>query len=180
MVEKTVGVLALQGAFEKHAQMLQMLGVKARYVRRPCDLINCEALIIPGGESTTMRHHLRHTALLEPLKKFANSFPVFGTCAGLILMANDLELLDMDVSRNGFGPQIASFSAPLESELFHQYQGVFIRAPRIMGYREGIAVLASYRGEAVLVQKGPYLAASFHPELTEDPAIHRYFIDHIV
>lgn len=171
-----IGVLALQGAFEKHAFTLQKLGIKTVYVRRPDDLKECIGLIIPGGESTTMRHLLQEVNLLPALKEFSINNPVFGTCAGLILMAIDLELLDVDVQRNGFGSQVYSFSSHLESEMFTELTGIFIRAPRICKCGKNVSVLATYQKEPVLVRQGIHMAATFHPELTDDLRVHQEFV----
>ncbi len=176
MVAPTVGVLALQGAFAKHIEMLKSLGVHAVEVRRPSELSTCDALVIPGGESTTMLHQIRFIDLLEPLRVFAKDKPVFGTCAGMILMSGELGLLDMEIERNGFGRQDASFTAPLDSVEFVAFPAVFIRAPRIKKHASDIKILGSYKEEPVLVQKKHYLAASFHPEMTSNNTIHQYFI----
>lgn len=176
MVSPTVGVLALQGAFAKHINMLNSLGVHSIEVRKPSELFTCDALVIPGGESSTMLHQIRFINFLEPLRQFTKEKPVFGTCAGLILMSGELGLLDMEVERNGFGRQDVSFTAPLDSECFDSFPAVFIRAPRIKKISSDIKILASFQKEPVLVQKKRYLAASFHPEITFNSNIHQYFI----
>ncbi|ADI39045.1 glutamine amidotransferase subunit pdxT [Waddlia chondrophila 2032/99] len=171
-----IGILALQGAFEKHAEMLEKLGEAVRFVKRPSDLNGCSGLVIPGGESTTMRIHLKRMEMIPALKRFAEGSPIFGTCAGLILMANELDILDVEIKRNGYGPQVYSFSQPLDSDLFSAFQGVFIRAPRIQSIGNEVDVLASCGEEPVLVRQGRHLGATFHPELTEDSRIHQEFL----
>lgn len=187
-----IGVLALQGAFAKHIAMLQGLGAEAIEVRKSEELKRCDALIIPGGESTTMMRQIRFIELEEPLKHFAKEKPVFGTCAGLILISKEIfsdvmvpfGLLDIAVQRNAFGRQAESFKADIEVKLgkspARPFKAVFIRAPRIMRVGEKVDVLAHFEGEAVLVRQGKYLGATFHPELTHDPSIHDYFLKMIV
>lgn len=184
----TIGVLALQGAFAKHVAMIRSLGAKAVEVRKPGDLAACDALIMPGGESTTMMKQMKFIGLVEPLIEFAERKPVFGTCAGLILMSSEimedslkpLHLLRVSVERNAFGRQVESFkmelSVALEQGKKEQVAAVFIRAPRIRAIGSAVSVLASYEGEAVLVQQGFHLGATFHPELTHNSAIHAYFL----
>lgn len=171
-----IGVLALQGAFEKHVLALKKLGEDPIYVRTPDDLKLCSALVIPGGESTTIRHLLLDMNLLPALKDFARQSPILGTCAGLILMANDLGVIDLSVERNGFGAQVHSFSHELESNEYPGLIGIFIRAPRIIQLSDEVEVLARFKGEPVLVKSGQYLAATFHPELTEDLRVHQTFV----
>ncbi|MBA3721309.1 MAG: pyridoxal 5'-phosphate synthase glutaminase subunit PdxT [Parachlamydiaceae bacterium] len=185
-----IGVLALQGDFSKHIQILQSIGVVTKEVRKPEDLDNCDGLIIPGGESTVILHQLNFIGMVEKLQKFAETKPLFGTCAGLILMSSQvqdsplktLKLLNITVERNAFGRQIASFRAFIQMELKekgHQtlYPAFFIRAPRIRANGPEVQVLGTYQNEPILVRQGHHLGASFHPELTGDPAIHQYFLD---
>ena len=186
MARPAIGVLALQGAFAKHISILNSLGVEAIEIRKPEQLKRCHGLIIPGGESTTMVRQLRFSDLLGPLSEFTKENPIFGTCAGLILMANDvvdnsvesLNLLDITVERNGYGRQLESFSTDLQLKLNKSttFHGVFIRAPRIKRFGSGIRVLAKHQGEPVAVQKDRAIACCFHPELTDNSAIHRYFL----
>lgn len=187
MRRKRVGVLAVQGGFSKHAAMLHRLDAEPVCVKKPQELEACEALIIPGGESTTMSRSIQYIQLRAPLLQFAKSKPVFGTCAGLILMAKTchdplvdcLGLLDVEVRRNAFGRQADSFSAALEVTLdkkVSSIRGVFIRAPQITAIGAGVNILAAYNGSPALVQQEMYLGASFHPELSEEIEIHRYFI----
>lgn len=188
MKHLVIGVLALQGAFAKHVKMLQSLGVEAIEVRKPEQLAACDGLIIPGGESTTMMKQMQFIHFIEPLKQFGKEKPLFGTCAGLILMSKEIVsdqmspfgFLDISVERNAFGRQVESFKAEVKVELSsgkpHPFQAVFIRAPRIRKWEPTVQVLAEYEGEPILVQQGKHLGATFHPELTGDSSIHAYFI----
>lgn len=172
-----IGVLALQGAFAKHMEMLKGLSVSALEVRQPEDLDMCSGLIIPGGESTAITIQMAFAGMDAEIAKFMSCKPTFGTCAGLILMAG--KCLDIRVKRNGYGRQIESVCSPLEIKLPSKrkikFPGIFIRAPRILSVGEGVKVLAEMGGEPVFVQQGCCLGASFHPELTKDTAIHEYF-----
>lgn len=186
-----IGVLALQGDFAKHIDVLRSMGVEVIEVRKPEDLSNCMGLIIPGGESTVMLRQIDFIKLKQPLLEFAQQRPVFGTCAGLILMSSQIQassmqplgLLDVAVERNAFGRQIESFTTSLElnleSEKMKRADAFFIRAPRIRQVGPAVKILASFEQEAVLVQQGFHLGASFHPELTQDSTIHRYFLEMI-
>src|SRR5919206_5034754 len=175
-----VGVLALQGDFEAHARMLRALGAEVREVRVPADLEGLEALVIPGGESTTITLGVEREGLAEPLMDFARSGkPVLGTCAGMIMLDRDhLGLLDISVRRNAFGRQLASFEAELdfEGELLH---AVFIRAPWVEEAGEDVEILAEVDGHAVAVRQGNILAVAFHPELTEERRLHRWLVDRV-
>tara|TARA_B100002049_G_scaffold66698_1_gene48272 strand:+ start:180 stop:764 length:585 start_codon:yes stop_codon:yes gene_type:complete len=183
---KRIGVLGLQGAYAKHLAILQQLHLKAVDVRKPNDLEECHGLIIPGGESTTMTKLINEIEMHGALLKFSVDRPVFGTCAGMILMATKvdddrvktLNLMNIEVERNGYGRQIDSFIDELDVTTNGQafsMRGVFIRAPRIKNMGEGVEVLASVNGEPVLVQEGHHMAAAFHPELTGETRIHNYF-----
>lgn len=186
--QKKIGVLALQGAFAKHKAMIEKLGAAVILVRTPEDLQKCDGLIIPGGESTTIYRQMNFIDLVTPLCEFAKSKPVFGTCAGLILMSKDLingsltqplGLLDITVERNSYGRQIDSFQTKLEITLTKNNRAVsafFIRAPRIRRCGPDVKVLATFSSEPVLVQQGYHLGATFHPELTSDTFIHEYFL----
>ena len=186
-----IGVLALQGDFAKHVEVLLSLGIQVQEVRKPQDLENCQGLIIPGGESTVMLRQLDFINMRKKLLTFARQKPLFGTCAGLILMSQEVEsfpltplqLLDITVERNAFGRQIESFQAFISLELTSGHSKVFsaffIRAPRIRRWGKDVKILALLEGEPILVQQGLHLGASFHPELTGDPHIHQYFIEMI-
>ena len=189
----TIGVLALQGAFRSHTAVLRRLGIVGKEVRTIDDLAEVDALIMPGGESTTMSMLLESSCLFDAIDaRLDENMPVFGTCAGLILLATDIEdgrsdqrsfaRLDIGVRRNGYGRQIESFETDLETTIFPEepVHAVFIRAPRVVRVGSGIEVLARYRNEdPVLIRDGSVLAAAFHPELSDDDRIHRYFVETI-
>ncbi len=181
-----IGILAIQGDFAAHAGMLHSLGAETLEVRTVADLAQCDALILPGGESTTQLQFLQEEGLFDAIKQFAGKHAVFGTCAGAILLASKVEnpaqdslgLLEMTVLRNGYGRQLASdvFFGPtkLKSDPMEM---VFIRGPIIERVGAGVQVLAEYAGKPALVQNKNILAATFHPELTEDSTVHRHFLD---
>lgn len=182
-----VGVLALQGAFAKHIAMLHSLNVQTKEVRKPEELGSCDGLIIPGGESTTIRNQMHYIQFEEKLKEFAERKPVFGTCAGIILMAKKIVgdemqpfgFLDITIERNAFGRQGESFSAFIEMSWEKkklEIPAIFIRAPRIRSYNSSVKVIGFLEGEPVLVQEQFHLGASFHPELTQNSTIHEYFL----
>lgn len=188
---KKVGVLALQGDFEAHREALQQAGAEGVPVRRAEDLEALEALIIPGGESTTMLRLIEEEKLWEPLLRFGSRRAVFGTCAGAILLADrvwnppqpSLGLLQIGVERNAYGRQLESRVVRLrpEDEFAHEagqgeLEAVFIRAPIIRHVGEGVQVLARYQGDPVLVRQGRHMAATFHPELSADRRVHRLFL----
>jgi 5'-phosphate synthase pdxT subunit len=192
MAKLKVGVLALQGAFAKHVEMLGKLGVQAVEVRVPRDLKGCAGVIIPGGESTTILKQLWYIELFQALADFAEQRPLFGTCAGLILMSKEIVadqsikpfgLLDVIVERNAFGRQVESFSATVDVTLGNgkprKIPALFIRAPRIKLCGPDVKVLAKYENEPIFVQQGQHLGATFHPELTSSTLIHEYFIRHL-
>ncbi len=186
-----VGVLALQGAFAEQVNALSRLGVDSIEVRLAADLLQADALIIPGGESTTISKLLLGNVLFEPLiDRITHGFPVLGICAGMILMAKEivdngrvesLNILDIAGRRNAYGRQLDSFEADLEipacgPEKFH---GVFIRAPIIESCRKDVKILCRLNNQPVAVRQGNLIACSFHPELTEDLRFHRYFLETI-
>ncbi|MBS1271143.1 MAG: Pyridoxal 5'-phosphate synthase subunit PdxT [Candidatus Marinimicrobia bacterium] len=186
----TVGVLAIQGAYHKHQQVLTKLGVDTLLIKHPEQLKSVDALIIPGGESTTMTKVLQSEKWSDTIEMYAREHPVFGTCAGAILLSNKVDsakvhpwnIIDMTVSRNAFGRQIESFLADVDWNGFGEggkIPAVFIRAPRITDVGDQVEILGRYDGEPVLVRQGNALAATFHPELTDEIAVHRYFIDEI-
>ena len=183
---RRVGVLALQGAYDVHAAMLRQLGAEPVLVRKPSELEDLDGLIIPGGESTTFLKHLERDGFFDALNAFVRTSPTFGTCAGCILLATEVEhppqrsfaALDISVERNAYGRQIDSTiqiapttlpGGPLEM--------VFIRAPRITRTGLDVETLAERDGFPVLVRSGHLLAATFHPELSPDPRIHQLFLD---
>lgn len=183
-----VGVLALQGAFREHVNALQRLGADAVEVRTPAELEGVDGLVLPGGESTTMGLLLDSSKLREPLGAvIAAGTPVFGTCAGLILLARDLEdgvegqrtfqALDVTARRNGYGRQVKSFEGAVTlGAATEPMAGVFIRAPRITRVGDDVEVIALLGDEPVAVRSGSIMAATFHPELTDDDRLHEVFL----
>ena len=175
--EPKIGVLAVQGNFREHAAVLRRLGATVVEVRMPEDLADLDGLVVPGGESTAIGRLIRLYGLQEGIRSFAG--PVFGTCAGMILLDRDhLGLVDLTVERNAYGRQVASFEAdlPLAGE-DEPLRGVFIRAPRVREVGPEVEVLAEHDGVPVLLRDGRFLVASFHPELTDDTRIHERFLD---
>jgi 5'-phosphate synthase pdxT subunit len=172
-----IGVLALQGNFREHAAMLRRLGADPVEVRKPEQLAGLDGLVIPGGESTTFMRLMRLYGLEDAIRRFER--PVLGTCAGLIVLDRDhLGLVDLEVERNAYGRQVASFEADLELAGEEQsLRGVFIRAPRVQGASGDVEVLAELDGQPVLLRQGRFLVATFHPELTDDSRVHELFID---
>lgn len=184
---KRVGVLALQGAFEAHQKAIERAGAVAVPVRTSAELDTIDALIIPGGESTTMLKIAGDEGLLEPLRRFGRERPVFGTCAGAILLAKEvtnpaqasLGLIDMAVERNAYGRQVDSRVVHLTPEPLlggSDLEAVFIRAPRITRLGNGAEVYLRYQGDPVLVGSGRHMVATFHPELSDDDRIHKLFL----
>jgi 5'-phosphate synthase pdxT subunit len=183
----TVGILALQGDFSEHAAVLRRLDAQPIEVRLPGDLEGIDRLIIPGGESTTISRLMAMYGLMEPLRAFAVHRPVWGTCAGMIVMAKDvtgldretLGLMDISVVRNAFGRQVDSFETDLDIDEVPgaPFHAVFIRAPLIKASGPGVKVLAQIEGHGVVAaRQGHLLATSFHPELTDDLRLHQYFL----
>ncbi len=182
----TLGVLALQGAFDVHAKRLHALGATTVLVRKPEQLADLDGLVIPGGESTTFLKNLERAGFYDLLNEFVHTKPVFGTCAGCILLANEVvnpaqrsfAVLDITVERNAYGRQNDSVILNEETALpGGPLEMVFIRAPRIARLGPGIETLASRNGDPTLIRSGRLLAATFHPELTEDTRVHQYFLD---
>jgi pyridoxal 5'-phosphate synthase pdxT subunit len=172
-----IGILAVQGDFREHAAMLRRLGVEPVEVRKREQLADVDGLVIPGGESTAITRLIRIYGLEEALRRFER--PVFGTCAGMILLDRDhLGLVDIGVRRNAYGRQVASFEADLDLVGEKEpLRGVFIRAPRVADIGAEVEVLAELDGEPVLLRDGRHLVASFHPELTGDTRVHELFLD---
>jgi 5'-phosphate synthase pdxT subunit len=171
-----VGVLAVQGNFREHVAMLKRLGVDAIEVRKPEQLEDLDGLVVPGGESTTFMRLMRLYGLDEAIRTFDR--PILGTCAGMIVLDREhLGLVDVEVDRNAYGRQVASFEADLSlSGDSCPLRGVFIRAPRVRVTGD-VEVLAEHEGEPVLVRDGRIIVASFHPELTEDTRVHELFLN---
>jgi pyridoxal 5'-phosphate synthase pdxT subunit len=193
---KKVGVLALQGDFAAHGAALERAGAEPVFVREAEQFDALDGLIIPGGESTTMLKLLRYEGLFDTLAEFGRRRPIFGTCAGAILLAKDvsnpaqesLGLMDLSVERNAYGRQIESRVTKIEpaadfaarmgpNEPEAKLEAVFIRAPIIRRTGPDVKVLARYAGDPVLVEEGRHMAATFHPELTSDARVHRLFLD---
>ncbi|MGE5646714.1 MAG: pyridoxal 5'-phosphate synthase glutaminase subunit PdxT [Acidobacteriota bacterium] len=194
MAAKRVGVLALQGDFEAHQKAFERTGAEAVPVRTAAELARVDGLVIPGGESTTMLLIMKDEGLMEPLRRFASERPVFGTCAGAILLATDvshprqdsLALMDIGVERNAYGRQLDSRVVRLEpnAELAREIgpdelEAVFIRAPIIRRTGPGVKVYLSYLDKPVLAGQGRHLVATFHPELSGDTRIHKLFLDRL-
>jgi 5'-phosphate synthase pdxT subunit len=173
----TIGVLAVQGNFREHLAMLRRLGVHAVEVRKPEQLARLDGLVIPGGESTTFMRLMRLYGLDEAVREFGG--PVLGTCAGMIVLdRNHLGAVDLEVDRNAYGRQVASFEADLTlRDEAEPLRGVFIRAPRVREAGPEVEVLAELDGEPVLLRQGRFIVASFHPELTEDTRVHELLVN---
>ena len=191
-MKKRVGVLALQGDFEAHGLALERAGAEPVFVRDAGQFDAIDGLVIPGGESTTMLKLLHYDGLLEPLTRFGHAKPIFGTCAGAILMANEVSgpeqesfgLMDIGVERNAYGRQIDSRVTEISPEPEFagrmgpgKLEAVFIRAPIIRKVNGSARVLARYNGDPVLVEQGRHLVATFHPELTADSRVHALFLE---
>jgi 5'-phosphate synthase pdxT subunit len=183
----TIGVLALQGDFAEHEAILKRLGAGVREVRLPADLDGLDGLIIPGGESTTITRLMAMYGLLEPIRAFASLHPVWGTCAGMIVMAKEatdldregLRLMDIAVERNAFGRQVDSFETDLDIAGIEgePVKAIFIRAPLIQSVGPQVQVLAQLEdGRIVAAKQGHLMVTSFHPELTDDIRLHKYFL----
>lgn len=173
---RVAGILALQGGFAAHSAVLEPLGWDVREVRVPADLDALDALVLPGGESTTMTLGIEREGLAGPLAAFvAAGYPVLATCAGAILLSEShLGAIAIDCERNAYGSQIHSFEADLDVAGFDDppFRGVFIRAPRVSHVGEGVEVLAEFEGDPVVLRAGAVTALTFHPELTDDARLH--------
>lgn len=186
-----IGILAIQGDVREHIKHVQKLGAGASEVRTLTELASVDGLIIPGGESTTIGMLMEEEGLIAAIQKRVHDehFPVYGTCAGLILLANQvvgksparIGVMDLVADRNAFGRQVASFEAPLQIEgiLGDPFPAVFIRAPQVKSIGPGVKPLAYYQGQIVMAEQGSLLASSFHPEMTEDLRVHQYFLDKV-
>ncbi len=186
-----VGVLALQGAFAAHEAALADCGARTRQVRAPTDLLGVDALVMPGGESTTMSRLLGTSGLFDHIaERLAEGLAVFGTCAGMILLSTEVldgrpdqlsfAAIDITVRRNGYGRQVDSFEADIDvTSLDHPFHAVFIRAPKVERVGAGVEVIAELAGVPVLARQGPIFVASFHPELTPDYRLHSLFLQEV-
>jgi 5'-phosphate synthase pdxT subunit len=188
---RRIGILAIQGDFEKHKEVIKKLGHTALEIRNSRELYKTDALIIPGGESTTFRKVIDPSNFDIDLKQYAVNHPIMGTCAGLILLAREvielpypsLKLIDITVQRNAYGRQRESFIDNIALNLngtTSAFLGVFIRAPKIIKYGNDVQVLATHDNNAVLVTTENILTCTFHPELTDDIRIHQYFLNHFL
>jgi len=190
--DRKVGVLAIQGDYARHKHQLDQLGVITVLVRLKADLEQLDAIIIPGGESTTMDIMLDRFGLREPLQQFGRSKPVFGTCAGMIMLASKIKdnlskvtplgLMDIDINRNGYGRQVHSFEKTIEANLAGKYTkltATFIRAPIVTRVGSEVISLATYEGDPVLVRQDNLLTASFHTELDDDTSLLEYFLNEV-
>ncbi|MEA2077798.1 MAG: pyridoxal 5'-phosphate synthase glutaminase subunit PdxT [Candidatus Marinimicrobia bacterium] len=190
MSEVNIGILGIQGAYEKHALAVELAGVKTEIIKYREQLDQIDGLILPGGESTTMSKVMGFRISFDDIFDFAKRKPVFGTCAGLILLGKGIddhrvkqfELMDVTVTRNAYGSQKDSFvdNIKLNFDPENPFHAVFIRAPQIEKIGDDIRVLASCDGKPVMVESNLYLGVSFHPELTRDPRIHKYFVQKIM
>jgi pyridoxal 5'-phosphate synthase pdxT subunit len=181
----TIGVLAIQGDYEAHKARLEQLGVQVTLVRKPEQLDAIDGIVIPGGESSTFLNFLAERGFLEKLRDFVSTKPTFGTCAGAILLARhvenppqqSLEAMDIRIRRNAYGRQIDSSIREAQTKLGDKpLEMVFIRAPKIVNTGKGVEVLATHGGDPVLVRQGKIMAATFHPELSEDTRVHQEFV----
>ena len=181
-----IGILAAQGAYKKHKDILNTINVDSVYVKNVKQLSVCDALILPGGESTAISNIIQANNLYESIKSFASNSYVFGTCAGMILMGSNkstqllkpLKLFDIKVSRNAYGSQVDSFIDNISLSFDrNKFSGVFIRAPKVISRANDIEVLSVYNDSPVLIRKDRFLASSFHPELTSDNRVHKYFVN---
>jgi 5'-phosphate synthase pdxT subunit len=188
---KTVGVLALQGDFLQHEKALSRIRIQSKRVRTPKELERCDALILPGGESTTFINLLKKTGLYTAIQQFAKNHPLMGTCAGLITLSTKvtnntmkpLGLIDIEVERNAYGRQIDSFIDVIQIPLFKnkpRFEGVFIRAPKIHHTNKSVETLAFRQNEVVMARNSRVLVTTFHPELTKDGRVHQYFVESFI
>ena len=186
-----IGVLSLQGDFKNHIDILKELNINVKKVRYSNDFDSLDGLIIPGGESTAISNLIVKQGLYEVIEKFVNTKPVYGTCAGLILLSsrimdsnnlkkniNLFKVLDIEIERNGWGRQIDSFVQEIKIKPFKKdYKAIFIRAPKIKSLHKSIEVLSEFSDTPVMIKKGYILGTTFHPELTKDIRVHEYFIN---
>lgn len=186
-----VGVLGLQGDFALHQKALKRVGVDSRIVRYPEEMELCHGLILPGGESTTFIKLLKKTGLFNGIRKFAEVYPLMGTCAGLIVLATritnedfeTLGLIDVEIERNSYGRQVDSFIDKIHIPMFEdkpEVEGVFIRAPRIRSLGNGVEPMGFHGDDVVMARNERILAMTFHPELTKDSRIHRFFVEEMI
>ena len=188
MVNK-IGILALQGNFEQHKIMFDILGIDNIFIRYSSDVEKCDAIVIPGGESTAISKQIDRNNLRYVLQEYSKTNPLFGTCAGMILLSSTnvsnnlqpLEIMDFTVNRNAYGRQIESFSDDFQLDFCddENFHGVFIRAPKISKMGKSIKILAKYKKQPVMIRDGRHFATTFHPEMGTDIRIHNYFMEQI-
>jgi len=182
-----IGILALQGNYAMHQSTLERIGIVSIFVKYPHELNQCDGLIIPGGESTSMSKLIDAHQLRESLKNFSLKSPIFGTCAGMILLSSSetsqhmapLNIMDFTVDRNAWGRQVHSFSHEINLNLKDEnikFRASFIRAPKVQNIGSRIHILSYYKNEPILISDGNHLAASFHPEMGHDSIIHQHYI----
>ena len=174
-----VGVLAIQGGYQKHIDMLKSLGVEVKLVKLENDFDSIDKLVIPGGESTVLLNLLNKHQIFDKLYDFCSNKPIFGTCAGSIILSKGegyLNLIDLKVQRNAYGRQVDSFVADLIFNHNKNITGVFIRAPKFVAVGNQVNILSKYQNSPVLLRQANILVSSFHPELTQNPIIHEYFL----
>ncbi|MBE9568329.1 MAG: pyridoxal 5'-phosphate synthase glutaminase subunit PdxT [Proteobacteria bacterium] len=185
-MSRPVGILALQGAYQKHVDSLSRLGMTSQLIRKPIELDDCSALILPGGESTTISLLIQEYGFYDAIRSFSADHPVMGVCAGLILMAEKVDddrvtplaLMPFKATRNVYGRQVHSFSADIKPAFTETgFRAQFIRAPGIENISENIEILATHEDKAVMVASGKHIAMSFHPELSDSTAIHEYWLN---
>ena len=185
-MDKVIGVLALQGAYQKHVESLSKLGIESRLIRKTAELEQCSALILPGGESTTISLLLQNNGLHEAIRNFAKEHAVMGVCAGMILMASEVDdkrvtplgLIPFKAIRNFYGRQLHSFTADINLDFDDDtFKAPFIRAPGIEKLSSEVRTLASYNNKPVMIEQGKHIAMSFHPELSNDTRIHEYWLN---
>ncbi len=183
-----IGVLALQGNFSQHINMLDALSVKSIKIKYSYQLDSCKALIIPGGESTTISKLICKARMYDSIIKFSKIKPIFGICAGMILLSSNpdtnnlktLKVMNYYVNRNAFGSQIHSFSDKIKIKNFNsKFNAVFIRAPKIYEASSTVEVLSVYNNEPVMIKENKHICTTFHPELTDDLRVYKYFLEHI-
>lgn len=186
---KKIGILALQGNFEQHKIMFDILGIDNIFIRYSSDVDKCDAIVIPGGESTTMSKQIDRNNLRYVLQEYSKTNPLFGTCAGMILLSSTnvsknlqpLDIMDFTVNRNAYGRQIESFSDDFQLDFCNDenFHGVFIRAPKISKMGKSIKILANYNKQPVMITDGRHFVTTFHPEIGSDVRIHNYFMEQI-
>ena len=184
-----IGILALQGNFCQHKIVLDSLGIQNTYIYYPRQIDKCDALIIPGGESTTISKQIDNNQFRQTLYKFSITKPIFGTCAGMIMLSstkptdnmNPLNIMDFRIERNAWGRQVHSFATKinLNFDKKRNFHAVFIRAPKIKMIGNGVKVLATYKDEPILLTNGMHIVSSFHPEIGHDYRVHKFFLDQI-